>query len=202
MPYKNIEDERNRCKRHYEKHKEQILQRIKIYRKENPEKIKEQSKRCYEKNKGKNREKHLECCKQWYIDNREKHLQRSKQYNKENSQHYHEISKKYYKEHSKKLIEKRKIWVKNNPIKAKEAYIRHSNKRKGLLGFNPLNKYFDGSEAHHINKNDVIYIPKEIHRSIWHCLKTGLNMKEINKLAINYLNKGGISCVYNGLTKS
>jgi len=187
MPYKNIEDERNRCRRHYIKHREQILQRQKKYRKENREKTSPYNKEYYIKN----REKYLEYFKQWYINNRDKKLQYSKQYNKDNSQHRHEASKKYYKEHSKEFIVKAKIWNDDNPIKTKEISARHSYKRRRSLGFNPLNKYFEGAEGHHINKNNVIYIPKEIHRSIWHCLGTGLNMEEMNKLAINFLNKGG-----------
>ena len=63
---------------------------------------------------------------------------------------------------------------------------RNDFKRRELV-FNPLNQSFEGSEGHHINKNDVIYIPKEIHKSIRHCLKTGNNMLEINKLAIRFL---------------
>ena len=59
-------------------------------------------------------------------------------------------------------------------------------KRKGL-GFFPLNKYFENSEAHHISKNFIIYIPKIIHNSIHHNIWNWYNMDEINQLAIEYL---------------
>ena len=62
-------------------------------------------------------------------------------------------------------------------------------KRHSSLGFFPINKYFKESEGHHISENFVIYIPRELHRSIPHNIWTGKNMDKINKLAIEYLNK-------------
>ena len=49
-----------------------------------------------------------------------------------------------------------------------------------------LNQRFEGSEGHHIMSGVIIYMPHNIHRSIKHSMKTGKNMKEINKLALNY----------------
>ncbi|GAH16693.1 unnamed protein product [marine sediment metagenome] len=103
--------------------------------------------------------------KQWRKDNSEK----IKQYNKDHREERNRNVLKYFK------TEKGKI-----------AHRRQSRNHREL-GFNPLNEYFEGSTGHHINKNDVIYILKELHQSISHCLKTGKNMKRINKLAIEYL---------------
>ena len=50
-----------------------------------------------------------------------------------------------------------------------------------------LNKRFKGSEGHHIMKRVVVFIPKNIHKSIKHNFKSGKNMSEINRLAWNYL---------------
>jgi hypothetical protein len=50
-----------------------------------------------------------------------------------------------------------------------------------------LNSPFMGCEGHHINKDDVIYIPKAIHRSVRHNVWTGRNMEKINALAGAYL---------------
>jgi hypothetical protein len=50
-----------------------------------------------------------------------------------------------------------------------------------------LNQKFLGSEAHHIMHSVVIFIPRILHRSIWHNFKTGVGMDEINKLAFNFL---------------
>jgi len=50
-----------------------------------------------------------------------------------------------------------------------------------------LNKKFVGSNGHHITTNVVVFLPKDLHKSISHNMKTGKNMIEINKLALNYL---------------
>lgn len=54
-----------------------------------------------------------------------------------------------------------------------------------------LNQRFKGSEGHHIMSGVVIFIPKDIHRSIDHRFpklnQTGLNMERINTLALEYL---------------
>lgn len=50
-----------------------------------------------------------------------------------------------------------------------------------------LNSPFPGSEGHHIDVNHVIYIPREMHRSISHDLWSGRNMEEINFIAKKYL---------------
>ena len=50
-----------------------------------------------------------------------------------------------------------------------------------------LNSRFPGSEMHHIMSSVVIYVPKDIHNPIYHDLKNNKGMREINKLAFNYL---------------
>ena len=66
------------------------------------------------------------------------------------------------------------------------AYARKRAKRR-QLGFIPLNKPFEGAEAHHIDENFVIYIPKEIHQNIRHSVWKQQNMDEINAIAWNYI---------------
>ncbi len=99
-----------------------------------------------------------------------------------------EISNKYKKE-----------WLKERPgyrTKVSDKYSRsprgrisahkkHS-KRKNL-GFNPLNEPFKNSNGHHINLNDVIYIPENIHESISHNVFKGRNMEKINTQAYFFL---------------
>ena len=94
---------------------------------------------------------------------------------------------KYSAETKEKRYEYTKQWRKDNPEKRLAIAKKSQNKRKRNLGFFPLNEYFEGSEAHHISENFIIYIPKELHRSISHCLETGRNMEQINKLAIEFL---------------
>jgi hypothetical protein len=64
---------------------------------------------------------------------------------------------------------------------------RKHNAKRRLMGFHPLNTWFLGCEAHHINPQDVIYLPHKLHRSIWHCQRTGKGMAAINALAGQYL---------------
>jgi hypothetical protein len=50
-----------------------------------------------------------------------------------------------------------------------------------------LNKRFSGSEGHHINKDTVIFIPVELHKHIYHNLKNGQGIDEMNILAYQFL---------------
>lgn len=68
----------------------------------------------------------------------------------------------------------------------KLAQTRHHAMRR-LLGYNTLNSWFLGCEGHHINPDDVIYMPKVLHRSIYHNQTTGQGMAEMNALAGQYL---------------
>lgn len=64
---------------------------------------------------------------------------------------------------------------------------RKAKAKRRLLGFNPLNSPFLGCEGHHINPNDVIYMPKVLHKSIKHNQYTGKGMAQMNALAGQYL---------------
>ena len=107
---------------------------------------------------------------QYYIENKEKRKRQVQQWYIENK----ERKQKYMQQYSQmpEVKEKRQI---------------NNSKRRHDLGFFPLNNYFEGSCAHHISRNFVIYIPEELHKSIWHCLWTGKNMDAINKLAIEFI---------------
>ena len=63
---------------------------------------------------------------------------------------------------------------------------KHDAKRR-TLGFLPMNTWFEGCEGHHINNNDVIYIPKEMHKGVKHDIWSGRNMEQINALACAWL---------------
>jgi len=67
---------------------------------------------------------------------------------------------------------------------------KHSAKRRAL-GFDPLNEPFSGCAAHHIDRERVIYIPLELHKSVGHNVFTGYRMEEINSLAFQWLNATG-----------
>ena len=115
-----------------------------------------------------------------------------KQYNLEHSERRNECSKQYYLDHCEQRKQQKRQWEKEHPEREKETDLRHFNKRKRNLDFIPLNKCFEDSVAHHIDLKHVIYIPEELHKSIYHDLIRGTNMHIINGLAVEYLlNQGG-----------
>lgn len=65
-----------------------------------------------------------------------------------------------------------------------EASKKRSEQKRRGFGFIPINKNFIGAEAHHLDTHFVLYIPKVLHRSVYHNVMTGQGMKEINDLAI------------------
>jgi hypothetical protein len=79
-----------------------------------------------------------------------------------------------------------KLWVAANPVK-RSAIARRNQAKRRVLGFVSLNSPFVGCEGHHINVNDVIYLPRKLHRSIYHNQWTGQGMAEMNVLAGQYL---------------
>lgn len=59
--------------------------------------------------------------------------------------------------------------------------------KRRRLGINPLNEPFKNSEGHHINQNDIIYIPKEWHHIVAHDVWKGKNMDVVNSYAFFFL---------------
>jgi hypothetical protein len=142
-----------------ERNKENIIQ----YRKEHQEEIHEYSAR-------------------WYFEHKEDVLARNKQWNKEHQEEVRACHAQYVKEHPEQTRGYYNKWRKANPTKVRTIKAKHRT-----LGFVPLNQLFDGCEGHHIDKDAVIYIPKALHRSVYHNLWTGRGMEQINVLALQYL---------------
>ena len=117
-----------------------------------------------------------------YLANRERILKRQCKYR----QTHKEQIQKYYWMRREEAKERVKRWVKEHPERKRELNRKYMHKRDRNLGFNPLNECFKDSEAHHINTKDVIYIPKEMHRSVRHSLTTRQGMAKINTLAIRF----------------
>ena len=122
-----------------------------------------------------------EISKKWYKQDYKKNknkiqARRHIHYNKEKNKEIYKNNIEYYKKYSKEYRKTDK-W---------KEIIKRSNARRRDLEFNPLNNPFENCEGHHIDKTNVIFIPKEIHRSISHNIWTGRNMHEINTLAIDY----------------
>ena len=70
----------------------------------------------------------------------------------------------------------------------KVAHRRQAAKRR-TLGFVPLNSPFDGCEGHHVDNEQVIYMPHGLHRSVFHRQSDGKGMAKINAVAHNFLFK-------------
>lgn len=144
---------------------------MKNWRKNNPEKVK----RIAKKEREKNKEYRKEYQKEYYQKNKDKML---KQYNK-----YH---KEYYQKNKEKFKELNKRWRENNLFRAKIIDIRKMNKRKRELGFNIIvkNNLDEPFVYHHINNNDVLPFPKDIH-----ILYSGSNRKKHRDLCLNVVNQ-------------
>ena len=79
-----------------------------------------------------------------------------------------------------------KEW-KDKLTKERFAIIQRRLNWRKEFGENTLNTPFIGCEGHHIDKGHIIYIPVVLHRSVYHNLRTGQGMNEINKLAREFL---------------
>lgn len=73
------------------------------------------------------------------------------------------------------------------------VYHRKQKAKRRALGFIPLNLWFAGSDGHHIDREHVIYIPRELHQSVRHNVWNGRNMKEINDKAFAWLSSQVVS---------
>lgn len=87
----------------------------------------------------------------------------------------------------KGLLYSQKYRKTNNGRKNMKRISLKQNHKRRLLGFLPLNTPFPGSNGHHVNRDVVIYIPGELHRSVPHNVRTGKGMDEINHLAFEWL---------------
>lgn len=141
--------------------------------------------------------------KKYYQENKEQILKQQKEYQqtfkgkkskKEINKRYRQLLrvKEYMKEYMKKWKQSFRGKISNKKyqqsLKGKVAK-KKCNAIRRQLGFISFNEPFEGCEGHHIDQKRVIFIPKEIHRSVWHSLTSGIGMEKINKLAFEYLKK-------------
>jgi hypothetical protein len=70
-----------------------------------------------------------------------------------------------------------------------QMFVAREHARRRTYGFVALNEPFDGSEGHRVDNEQVIYMPKVLHRSIFHRQTDGLGMAQINAIAYNFLFK-------------
>lgn len=77
-------------------------------------------------------------------------------------------------------------WLKTHKEQIRELWAKHTSKRRNL-GFIYLNEQFEGAVRHHINKEYIVWVPKELHRSVYHNVWTGQGMTEINNKVFEWL---------------
>ena len=104
--------------------------------------------------------------------------------------------KRYRNSHYAQQTERVKAWRLAHPEyrkeynktpEGKESNRKHNATRR-QFGFIPLNKYFDGATPHHIDRERIIHIPIELHKSIGHSVTQNRNMDKINREAYRFLN--------------
>lgn len=113
----------------------------------------------------------------------------------ENRRNKNILRKRYVDDHTifiERLYSKTphyKLYQKNywNSLKGKAIQSKIKDYRKRNLSSELLNDWFKGCERHHINNKQIICIPKELHKQYYHNHKKSETMKEINKLAFEYL---------------
>lgn len=185
-------------KDYYIKNKERQLQRQKIYYQDNCERIK----KVHQEYRNNNRFRINMQSKQYYLDNKEKIDEKHLEYWRNNKERLCEAQKKYNEKNKGRINERHKQRYRENidhyrqyRIANRERILKHVYERKKRLGFNPLNKWFEGSNFHHLivyKNGDIdysvgVYIPKELHMSVKHNHKTLLNFDIINDLAISWV---------------
>ena len=116
---------------------------------------------------------------------RKKHLKNAndetQRWREKNPQKIKDYSKKYYDKHKEVLLEKTQAWREENiehikqyshkyyqTDKGKDVAAKTRNKRRRNFGFNkPFPNPFADSVTviwHHINNNNVVAIPKDLHK--------------------------------------
>jgi hypothetical protein len=156
---------RNRAKQWYAEHKDEAKEKMKQYRLAHLDKDKQQHKKW--------RETHSEFIKQY-----------AKQWNLEHPEYMKEYDKQNYQQHKDEILKHNKEYMKT--LNGKTAHKKHNAKHREF-GFIPLNPYKEGDVFHHLDKTYGIWIPEEIHKSIWHSITKDINMDEINAIAFNYI---------------
>lgn len=151
----------------------------------------------------------LYCERCQVIKKREKGRRNVATFKKNHPERVKETKQKYYKEKGKDLAKEKWEETKANrtpklceicgsvidsklhiykyckECKFKILKIRQHKReaKRRSLNYKTLNNPFPNSEGHHLNKNEVMFIPKELHRSVIHKVFTDKNMNIINALA-------------------
>jgi len=119
-----------------------------------------------------------------YNERKKKQQQAAKWIDKQHKRK--KVDKKVYQKRKKEIkitIQFRQKWkeLRREYWKQREEWAARYNKCEYV------NKWFDGCEQHHISKYLIVCIPKKLHRSIYHSLRSGKGMLRINDLVYEWL---------------
>jgi len=64
-----------------------------------------------------------------------------------------------------------------------------SKAKRREFGYVHLNDWFFGCEGHHVDNEQVIHMPKTLHRGVFHRQRDGLGVAQMNAVAYNFLFK-------------
>lgn len=172
----NKEDLNAKRREKYTENREKINDNRREYREKKKEEINKQKREWYNKNKESLQEKQREKSK---ID---------REYAGKNAERMRE----YFKTHKEQCTQKMKEY--RHTSRGREVCHGIRQKRR-LLGYSPINKWFEGAEFHHLRyrdeknnlDNDVgIFIPAFLHKSVQHNGNTGRNMRKMNYAALEW----------------
>ena len=155
-------------KKHYAEHREENLARVKKYYATHSE-----QRRSYSK--------------KWAAEHPEQKKAKQAKWDATHRKRKAELWKKWRETHPEGRKEYQKRYRKTTRGKETNAisHAKYHAARKGL-GFIPLNEYFEGAVKHHVDREHILYIPLEIHKSIPHSVRKNKNMNKINKRAFDY----------------
>jgi hypothetical protein len=140
----------------------------------------------------KHRERRKQQVKDWSRDNKESVVEYKRKYYAANQEEVTQRAIEWNRAHPDRRREHNAKWRDENPEEYRQMLARSNKKQKAKrkgMGFQPLNEMFEGSQGHHVNNDQVIYMPASIHQGVRHNLRTGEGMAEINALAFQYLFK-------------
>ena len=134
-------------------------QKFRKYYLKNKEELKKKKREYFKTEKGKQVKKKSDA--KYYKKNKKILLEKGRKYTEMHSEENRKRVSEWQKTHSEQRNANHRRWHKRHPEKVKENFNRRRN-----MGFVPLNEPIEGVEciAHHVDKNHILYIPKEIHK--------------------------------------
>lgn len=168
-------------------HPESVRESRRRYRENHKEQCKIARKQYYQKNK----EQEIRNATAWQHKNPEKKKASDKKYYLNHKEQYHDNNKKYRHNNREKVNamdrKYRKKW--NKTPKGRVNIKKRNHRRKHELGYIPLNEWeatTPGFVGHHLDKEHVLFIPKELHETSIHKQSDLKSMDIINEKAINW----------------